>query len=113
MKAHSPQFIDEMKQQLLTEKSRLEADLGATTHSEQGNLVADFPDYGRNEEDNATEIADYSATSAAKEEKEARLRELEAALSRIEAGGYGLADTGQLIPEARLRANPAATTLVT
>lgn len=103
MKQHSPQFIAEMEALLRQEKAHLEADRPAH---------ADFPDYGRNEEDNATEIADFSATSAAKDEQEARLREVDAALTRIQEGTYGLTKDSQLIPENRLRANPAATTLV-
>lgn len=103
MKQHSQEFIAEMEVLLRQEKAHLEADRAAH---------ADFPDYGRNEEDNATEIADFSATSAAKEEQEARLGEVEAALARIKDGAYGVTKDGQFIPENRLRANPAATTLV-
>lgn len=103
-KQHSATFIQAMKALLEEEKAKLGQDLGES---------AQFPIYGQNEEDNATEIADYTATSAVSEEKEARLREVEAALRRIEEGTYGLTSDGKMIPEKRLRANPAATTLVT
>lgn len=110
---HSPEFIAAMKQQLLDEKAKLEKELGLEAHQDHGNYEANFPDYGRNDEENATEIADYAATAATVEATEARLKEVNEALSRIEAGTYGVTDDGQDIPEDRLRANPAATTLVT
>ena len=113
MKTHDPQFITDMKALLEEEKAHLEKDLGETARKQEGNYVADFPVYGQGEEDNATEIADYTAKSAVTEAKEARLREINAALTRIEEGKYGLSDKGELIPEKRLRANPAATTLIT
>ncbi len=112
-KAHSDEFIAEMRRLLEEEKSRLEQELGGSAHKQEGNYVADFPVYGQGEEDNATEIADYTAKSAVTEAKEARLREVNAALSRIAEGKYGLTDKGEIIPEKRLHANPAATTLVT
>lgn len=100
LKTRSPQFIREMKGLIEAEKAKLGQELAKTE---------DFPEYGRDEEDNATEIADYTATQATREAKEARLRELNAALARIETGTYGLDSNGKLIPEERLRANPAAT----
>lgn len=113
---HSAAFVAEMKQRLLEEKKLLETELSslATKHTNvpAEEFTAKFPDYGRSEEDNATEMADYEATAATTKANEVRLREIEAALQRIEDGRYGVSDDGRLIPEERLRANPAATTLV-
>lgn len=103
MHKHKLQFIEAMKALLEAERAKLRPD---NTQS------ANFPNYGRNEEDNATEIADYVAASATTDAKEARVREIEAALERIKEGKYGFTAQGELIPEKRLRANPAATTLV-
>lgn len=113
MDGHSQKFIEEMKQRLLTEKTVLQKELGllAEPSAEEG-YSARFPDYGRSEEDNATEVADYVASAAVTKADEERLREVEAALARIEAGEYGVTNDGQMIPEARLRANPAATTTI-
>lgn len=83
----------------------------AQSSAEEG-YVAHLPDYGRSEEDNATEVADYVASLAITKANEKRLAAVEAALARIEAKQYGLTDDGQLIPEARLKANPAATTTI-
>jgi len=112
-KTHSPAFIAEMKALLEQEKAHLDKDLKQEAFKEEGNYIAEFPVYGKDEEDNATEIADYTAKSAVVEAKEARLREINDAFKRIEEGTYGLTRDGKLIPEERLRANPAATTLVT
>ncbi len=112
MKTHSREFIAEMKALLEQEKAQLEKDLNQGAHKQEGNYVADFPEYGQNEEDNATEIADYTAKSAIVEAKETRLKEIDSALKRLEEGRFGLTEDGEVIPENRLRANPAATNLV-
>lgn len=104
-KHHSPEFIQEMNLQLKAEKDHLEQELRA--------LGSEFPEYGRNEEDNATEIADYQATSATESTLEEHLRNVTEALNRIKIGTYGITEDGQIIPEKRLRANPAATTIIT
>lgn len=112
MPSHSPQFVEEMKIKLLDEKTQLERELGALGHKQRRDYVADFPSYGHNDEENASEVADYQAAFATTEAIEERLRGVEEALARIDKGSYGVTAEGELIPEARLRANPAATTLV-
>lgn len=113
MAAYDQGFIEEMKQRLLGEQALLQKELGvlAEPSAEEG-FVARMPDYGRSEEDNATEVADYVASQAVMRANQKRLAEVEEALARIKAGKYGLTDDGQLIPEARLKANPAATTTI-
>ncbi|PIT98087.1 MAG: hypothetical protein COT71_02675 [Candidatus Andersenbacteria bacterium CG10_big_fil_rev_8_21_14_0_10_54_11] len=101
--SHTPQFIAEMKANLKAEQQQLNAEVAATK---------EFPDYGRHEEENATEVADYQAAAATEDMLSRRREEVEAALQRIDAGTYGITNDGQLIPEERLRANPAATTTV-
>lgn len=108
MTKHSTQFIAEMKQKLSEEKTRLDADLSIIA-SKKG---AKFPDYGRSDEDNATEIGDYTATAATETALTERLRSVEDALQRIEDQTYGVTAEGEIIPEDRLKANPAATTLI-
>jgi RNA polymerase-binding transcription factor DksA len=97
-----------MKQKLVEEKTRLEADLNIIA-SKKG---AKFPDYGRSDEDNATEIGDYTATAATETALTERLRSIDEALQRIQDNTYGITAEGEFIPENRLKANPAATTLV-
>ena len=110
--SHSPEFIAEMKQKLEAERQKLTQELGTVAHKHDGDFSANYPDYGRNEEDNASEVADFVATAATTEAGEARLKEVEQALERIEAGTYGTTSDGELIPEDRLRANPAAPTII-
>ena len=109
---HTEEFIEEMRGVLEQEEKRLMTELKAISHQTDGDTEADFPDYGRNDEDNATEIADYQALSSTATVIEERLKDVQAALARIEAGKYGTTEDGRMIPENRLRANPAAKTLV-
>lgn len=112
MQKHTPEFIDEMKNLLQEEQKRLQNDLEAIAMKSGGDYRANFPDYGRNDEDNATEIGDYAATASTENTLEERLRNIESALEKIDQGTYGVTVEGELIPQDRLRANPAATTIV-
>lgn len=109
---HSSEFIEEMKSILLSEKKEIEAELNVIAKNKKGDYKADFPEYGRHAEENATEIADYQALNATTEALERRLEAVEVALTKIADGNYGVTDSGELIPEDRLRANPSATNLV-
>jgi RNA polymerase-binding transcription factor DksA len=100
---HPPEFIAEMKQQLLTEKAALEQELAAISTRRHGDYQSNFPDYGRNDEENATEVADYEATHSTTETLEERLKNIVAALARIEAGTYGVTAAGEVIPPERLQ----------
>lgn len=99
---HTQAFIEEMKKALETERAAL-----------TGEVIDEAPDYGRSEEDNATELADYEAAAVASTSAKLRIEEVDAALARIAAGTYGVTEDGVEIPEGRLRANPAATTVIT
>jgi DnaK suppressor protein len=110
---HSEEFIHEMEQRLLEEKEQLAKELEAVARNNQGNYQAKFPEYGRHDEENVTEIADYEAMVGTTEAIEERLKNVTEALERIENGTYGYTEDGEMIPEERLRANPAAVTLAT
>ncbi len=109
---HIEEFIQEMKQKLEEEKTQLQKELDNLSHKDHEDYQANFPEYGRNEEENVTEVADFQARFATTETIEARLKDVEKAFQRIEEGTYGMTTDGERIPEERLRANPAATTLV-
>lgn len=109
---HSPEFIAEMKQRLSEEKATLEQELAVLGQRKAGDYQSKFPDYGRNDEENAIEVADYEASASTTETLEARLQSVLSALEHIESGTYGVTDSGETIPEERLRANPAATTII-
>lgn len=110
---HSEAFIKEMKEKLLLEQSALQQRLSGHARKEGGDFQATYPEYGRSDEDNADEVAEFIATTATTEAEEKRLEEVTVALERIIAGTYGITATGELISEPRLRANPAATTVIT
>lgn len=101
--SHSTEFIADMKSLLEQERTTLTKEVGAT---------GDYPEYGRNEEDNVTEMADYQASKATENTLEERLGNVNAALERIEQGTYGVTTDGETIPEDRLQANPAADSVV-
>jgi len=110
---HTEEFIEEMKERLTQEKAILEQQLAKESHQEGGDTRANYPDYERDDETNAMESADFVAKYESVEKNEERLESVSEALKRIAQGTYGITKDGKLIPENRLRANPAATTLVT
>lgn len=99
---HSAAFISEMKERLLEEQNTLQKELTSIER----------PEYGRADEENATEFAEFAASSSTKETLTARLSSVERALADIDAGSYGVTTEGEVIPEDRLRANPAAKTII-
>ncbi len=109
---HSAVFIAEMKTRLHEEEKRLQKELASMASKHGNDYEANFPDYGRSEEDNATEMGDYAATAATEKTLEMQLKSIQEALERIDAGAFGVTTDGKLIPEERLRANPAATTII-
>lgn len=109
---HSDEFIAQMRQRLEAERGQLRSRLGEHAHLDHGDFVATAPEYARDDEENAMEAADQVALQGITEAEESRLKEVEAALGRIEAGTWGITAKGELIPESRLLANPAATTIV-
>lgn len=109
---HTQDFINEMKGRLEEERTKILTEFKEDSHVADGDVQANFPDYGRSEEDNVTEMEDYQSLAAITASAKERLAEIEDALGRIQAGIYGVTDEGEEIPGNRLRANPAATTLV-
>ena len=107
--SHSSEFIAEMKEKLEQESVELQRMLGLITNSAG---TAQYQEFGRNEEDNVTEIAEHVATAGTEATMKERCKNINSALERIEKKTYGVTDEGELIPEARLRANPAATDVV-
>jgi len=99
MRHLTTQFIEEMKQVLLAEKDRLEADFAGTpAHTDLGDDV----------DENADEIAINEVNSDLRARMERDIAKIEKALTKIEAGTYGTDDEGKEIGEPRLRAIPWA-----
>ena len=92
-------FIEEMKQKLLEEQTRLQSELGG---------LAEHTDVGDDEDENATEVEIDDVNRDLRAHMEADLEKIEQALLKIEAGSYGIDKDGKEISEARLRAIPWA-----
>ena len=104
------QTTEEFKVKLLEEKNRLEKELGEMANKEaDGDYEAKFEDLGRDEEDNAEEVEEYTAKIGITETLEKNLKDVDAALKRIEDGIYGKCENcpGEIRIE-RLNAYPAA-----
>ncbi|QQR78468.1 MAG: TraR/DksA C4-type zinc finger protein [Candidatus Moraniibacteriota bacterium] len=107
--------IDRLKEKLLAEKERLESELGrlAKPTGVAGEYETQFENIGTDTDENATEVEDYADKLAVEGTLETELKEVSAALAKMDAGTYGVCEkTGQDIPVERLEAYPAARTLV-
>jgi RNA polymerase-binding transcription factor DksA len=97
--AITPQFIEEMKQKLLSQKQKLEAELfGLKPHTELGEDADENADEVSIDEVNQDLIARITAD----------LEKIDKALIKIEDGTYGTDDLGKEIAEERLRVIPWA-----
>jgi len=105
---HGAKFVEEMKERLLMEKDVLLKELGGIAHKKHGDFRANYADFGRHEDENASEMAEFEARHGATEIAEERLEAVDRAIARIQEGKYGFAVDGKRISEERLRANPAA-----
>ncbi len=110
-------FIEEIKKQLLEEKRRLELELSRFTHrsskAAEADFNTDFPDMGDKEDENASEVAQFSDNLSLEEELEKAVRDVDSALQHIEKGSYGICKyCGQKIDERRLIARPTSTSCI-
>lgn len=110
--AFSPEFLDKIKKLLLSEKTRLESELAKFTtknkHAED-DYDAEFPEYGDKEDENAQEIAQYTADKPMEIALEKELRDVNKSLERLKKGGYGICKyCDKPIDEKRLLARPTS-----
>lgn len=118
MKHLTTEQINSFKQKLLDEKTRLESELSdvGVKNPEKKNdwnpVVDEAIDVSTADKNElADKFEDLEENAAIVSQLEAQYREVSAALSRIEAGTYGLDEkTGEPISVERLEANPAART---
>lgn len=112
----NPQFIAEMKQKLEAEQQELRSLLSRSAEKDahvMDEFHSRFPQYGDEEEDNASEVEDYEHQTSIEAQLESALQQIDAALARIDAGNYGIcAVGGEAIAEERLKVAPAASTCV-
>ncbi len=114
--SHTQTFLSEMKQALEQEQKRLLSELSKFAvkdpHTE-GNYNALIPQYGDEEDDNAREVAEFTANKPLEIALENTLRDITSGLQRIEEGTYGVCKyCEQTIDEKRLRARPTSSSCV-
>lgn len=111
--AISAEVLAQIKEQLLTDKARMEAELSGVATGDEKEMHATFPEYGDKSDENAQEIESYTTNLATEKILEDNLRDIVTALERIEDGTYGTCKyCGQLIAEKRLLARPVASACV-
>lgn len=109
------EFVEKIKKLLLLEKEKLEEKTKSMV--KEATLVPGagtaFPNYGDTEDDNAREVADYEANATMEEDTEKQLRDVKAALKRIDKGEYGICKyCKKPIEEKRLLARPTSSACV-
>ena len=112
----APEFLKKVKAMLLDEKARLEHDLArlaAPSNPAAANSDSAFPDYGDKDDENAAEVADYAANLSIEQDLGNLLRDVNAALKRMEDGTYGICKyCKKPIQEKRLLARPTSSACV-
>ena len=112
----SKQFLEEIKAALLRQKAELEQELLSFTKKNphvSNDYEASFPDYGDEEDENAREVAQYTANKPLEMTLENTLRDVNRALTRIEDNTYGICKyCDQPIAEKRLRARPTSSACI-
>jgi len=85
--------LQAIKNKLLEEKARLEKELESFTRKDSqitDNYLANFPQFGDKEDENAAEVADYSDRLSLEHALEMKLRDVNKALESIKKGNYGI-----------------------
>lgn len=108
--------LEELKQALLKEKEELETNLSKIAkpiNKEKGDYETSFDQIGDDEDDNASEVEEYSDNLAVENTLEKKLQDIIEALSEMENGTYGICkNCNEEIDIERLRANPSARTCI-
>ena len=105
------QTLAHFKEKLLSEKKRIEEELSriAKLDNANGDYTTNFNEIGSDEDENASEVEEYTDNLALENNLQKQLKELSDALERIENNTYGKCENcGTDIPTDRLEAYPAA-----
>lgn len=104
--------LEQLKKKLEADEQRLLAELATITGGENEEKDSDphkmhFPQYGVKDDENAAEVATFSDSLSLQRKIEESLKDVHAALARIEKGTYGICRyCGKPIDERRLLARP-------
>jgi len=104
--------LKQIQEKILADKKNIEEELARfadkNIHNED-DYQARFPEYGDDEEENASEISDFSSNLALERHLEKMLKDIKNALASIEKGTYGKCKyCKQEINEKRLLARPTS-----
>lgn len=105
------QILDELKESLIKEKKRIQEELGriAKPTKNPDDYNTTFDNIGDDEDENATEVEEYTDNLALESVFEKQLKEISDALDKIANDNYGKCENCKAdIPLERLRAYPAA-----
>lgn len=112
----SKEFLEKIKEMLLSEKERIEKELSKFTKKNThvtGDYNSQFPEYGNKDDENAAEIADYAAEVPLEESLEKTLRDIDQSLKAVANGTYGICKyCKKTIEEKRLLARPNSSACV-
>lgn len=101
----------------MAEKAKLEQELAKfahrNPHAAESDYDANFPNLGDKEDENASEVAEFSTNLSLEGELEKALRDIESALRQIDKGVYGICKyCKQPIDEKRLEARPTSSSCI-
>jgi RNA polymerase-binding transcription factor DksA len=109
--ALDPQTYVKLKNKLLDEKRRVEEELAriAKPSTNTGDYTTKFNEIGTDEDENASEVEEYTDNLAVEANLEKQLKDILEALEKIDRGTYGKCENCDTdIPLDRLLAYPAA-----
>jgi RNA polymerase-binding protein DksA len=110
-------MLESLKNQLLEEKKHLEEELSHFAHRNPNtpgvDYQANFPDIGNKDDENASEVAEYSDNLSLENSLEKSLRDTISSLKSIENGTYGICKyCEEPIDENRLHARPTSSSCI-
>jgi len=109
-------FLNKVKEKLNKEKKELEKELASFTDKNVHNVndyKAKFPNFGRESDENAKEVATFGARLTLERTLEKELRDVNKTLERIKKGKYGTCyNCKKQISKLRLLARPTSSTCV-
>ena len=111
------EFIQKAKTLLTEEKLRLETELSKISHKNTGFIEEGFDEntkaMGEKEDENASEVAQFSDNLSLEDELNKALRDVDSALKQVEKGDYGICKyCHQPIDERRLLARPTSSSCI-
>ncbi|PJE75588.1 hypothetical protein COV04_04145 [Candidatus Uhrbacteria bacterium CG10_big_fil_rev_8_21_14_0_10_48_11] len=107
------ELTEKIRQLLLERETKLLKELGEVAGKDEDGYKTNFPDYGSEEDENSAEVATFTTNLSVESELEKALRDVRAALKRLDGGTYGKCKyCGEQIDERRLLARPSSSACI-